>query len=331
MSRISILGAGNMGVALATVLAGNHHTVTHWSIEPDVVADINQRHRTEKYLPGVMLDTKRVTATGDIAQALRGCRGVIVAVPSHVIARVAIQAAPHIRASTPVLSVAKGIEAETFRPLPDVVAGAFGWKAGSVAGLAGPAVATEFSRGTPTAVVAAGRPAVTAFWRRVLGRPTFRIAESRDLVGASWTATLKNIYAIALGMCDGMRYSMNTKAILITYALAEMDDFLRSVRAKRETVYGLAGLGDLVTTGFSPQGRNREFGELICAGAQCDIPAVLKTMTVEGVAAVAVAHAWTGRKRLRLPLLDLVWRVCHRGADPCRLLTAYFGRTLKTE
>jgi glycerol-3-phosphate dehydrogenase (NAD(P)+) len=175
-----------------------------------------------------------------------------------------------------------------------------------------------------TAVVVAGRPIDTRFWQRVLQRPTFHVEESRDLVGVSWAACLKNVYAIALGMCDGMRYAMNTKAVLVTRALAEMEALLRSARAKPETVYGLAGIGDLVTTGFSPHGRNRRFGELICSGEQCDIPAALKTMTVEGINAVAVAHAWAQRKRLRLPLLELVWRVCHKKADPCRSLQRYF-------
>ncbi|MDO8425876.1 MAG: NAD(P)H-dependent glycerol-3-phosphate dehydrogenase [bacterium] len=323
--HIAILGAGNMGIALATVLAERGHRTTLWSIEPDVIADIVNHHRSEKYLSGITLD-HQITATGDLAAALRSARGVIVAVPSSVVKRVAERAAPYISKRIPVLSVAKGIASTSFRPLADVVARALGRIHGSVAGLGGPAIATEFSRGTPTAVVVAGRPADTKFWQRALERSTFRVEASRDLIGVSWAACLKNVYAIALGMCDGMRYAMNTKAILMTRALAEMAVVLRSARAQSETVYGLAGVGDLVTTGFSPHGRNRRFGEMICAGEQCDITAVLKTMTVEGVAAVDVAHAWAIRKRLRLPLLDLVWRVCHRGVDPCRSLEAYLRK-----
>ncbi len=321
--RIAILGGGNMGIALATVLAGSGHTVTLWSIEPDVVVDITRNRRSEKYLPGITLD-HRITATGDLAAALQNARGIIVAVPSSAIEQVAKRAALYVSKQVPVLSVAKGIASTSFRPLTDVVAAALGRARGSVVGLGGPAIATEFSRGTPTAVVVAGRSADTRFWRRALTRPTFHVEESRDLTGVSWAACLKNVYAIALGMCDGMRYAMNTKAILVTRALAEMAMVLRSAHAEPETVYGLAGVGDLVTTGFSPHGRNRRFGELICSGTQCDIPAVLKTMTVEGINAVAVAHRWELRKRLRLPLLDLVWRVCHRGADPCAGLRRYF-------
>lgn len=321
--RIAILGAGNMGCALATVLAANRHSVTLWSIESDVVADIREHHRTEKYLPGVALDAQHITATGDLAAACAGAVGVVVAVPSTVISRVVCAARPFIPHRIPVLSVAKGIDPEYFYPLPVAIASALGRTHDGVVGLAGPAVATEFAAGTPTAVVVVGSPAAARFWKRALTRPMFHVEESRDLVGVSWAATLKNVYAIALGMCDGMRYSANAKAILTTRSLAEMAAFLRSVRAKPETVYGLAGVGDLVTTGFSSNGRNREFGEMLCAGAQCDIAAVLKTMTVEGVAAVAVAHAWVQRKRLRLPLLELVYRVCHRGAIPCASLTKY--------
>lgn len=321
--RIAILGAGNMGCALATVLARKRHEVVLWSIEADVVAEIAQSHQTTRYLPDISLDPQHITATGDLAEAVRGARGVIVAVPSHVVQRVAAQIASIISKQTPVLCVAKGIVEEGFVPLSDGIAVELGRRRGTVAGLAGPAVATEFAQGTPTTVVCAGIPAATAFWRRVFQQPSFRVEESRDIVGVSWAATLKNAYAIALGMCDGMRYSLNTKAICTTHALAEMHTFLRSVRAKPETAYGLAGLGDLVTTGFSLHGRNRQFGEKICADPACGIPDVLKTMTVEGVAAVAVAHTWARRKRLRLPLLETIWRVCHRRADPCRSLEEY--------
>lgn len=325
--RIAILGAGNMGCALAIVLARKRHDVVLWSVEYEVVTEIVQSHATSKYLPGIPLDAKRITATEGLADALRGARGVIVAVPSHVVAGVAKNAARHIAPRTPVLSVAKGILADGFVSLPDTIARALGRRRGTVAGLAGPAVATEFARGTPTAVVCAGAVLSTKFWKRALHHSAFHVEESRDIVGVSWAATLKNCYAIALGMCDGMRYALNTKAILTTHALAEMAMFLRSVRALPATAYGLAGIGDLVTTGFSPHGRNRRFGETICADASCSISEALKTRTVEGIAAVVVARAWARRKRLTLPLLETVWRVCHRRADPCRALQQYLRRS----
>ncbi|MBI2482646.1 NAD(P)H-dependent glycerol-3-phosphate dehydrogenase [Candidatus Uhrbacteria bacterium] len=319
---ITILGAGNMGTALATVLAANRYEVVLWSIEPEVVAEITTQHRTEKYLPGMVLPPQ-VTATGDLSQAMASARGVIFAVPSSVIVRVAADVASHCGVRMPVLSVAKGIDADTLQPLSECIAGALGRRRGTVAGLAGPAVAMEFARGTPTAVVVAGTPLVTRFWQRAFRRPAFHVEESRDLRGVSWAACLKNVYAVALGMGDGLGFTMNTKALLVTQALREMATCLDRVSAHRATVYGLAGLGDLVTTGFSPHGRNRQFGARICAGTQCDIPAVLRTMTVEGVAAAQVAHRWARAQRLRLPLLELVWRVCHRNADPTQAMRAY--------
>lgn len=314
-----------MGTALATVLAGNGHDATLWSVESDVVAGVTRYHRSKKYLPGIALHD-RITATGDLSAALRRARGAIIAVPSSVIERVVAQAASHMMVRVPVLVVTKGIDPKSFQSFAKVVGTMLGRARASVSGLGGPAIATEFSRGMPTAVVVAGRSADTQFWRRAFQRPTFHVEESRDLIGVSWAACLKNVYAIALGMCDGMAYAMNTKATLMTRALAEMAVVLRSARAKPATVYGLAGIGDLVTTGFSPRGRNRTFGAMICADGKCDVPAILRTMTVEGVGAVAVAHAWARRKHLHLPLLDLVWRVCHRGADPCRSLEAYLRK-----
>jgi glycerol-3-phosphate dehydrogenase (NAD(P)+) len=324
--RIAILGAGNMGCALATVLAANRHTVTLWSIEADVIADIQTNHRTSKYLPGVTLDVKRIRVSGDLGAACERADGVVIAVPSTVTERVARNARPFVPARVPVLSVAKGINPERFLPLPTTIATALGRAHDGVAGLAGPAVATEFAARTPTSVVVAGSKRVTTFWARVLRRSSFHVEESRDLVGISWAACLKNVYAIALGMCDGMQYTMNTKAMLTARALQEMAMMLRRLHADPATAYGLAGLGDLLTTGFSPHGRNRKFGEMICASTDCDIPAVLKTMTVEGVAAVEVARRWAQTKQLRFPIIELVWKVCHRRADPCIALRQYLER-----
>lgn len=325
--RIAVLGAGNMGCALATVLAANRHAVTLWTIEPDVVADIRTNHHASKYLPNVLLDSKRVRASGDLQDACGDADGVVIAVPSTVAVRVARDAQPFITRRVPVVSVAKGIAPDRFLPLPTAIAAALGRIRDGISGLAGPAVATEFATGTPTAVVVAGTPHTTSFWSRALRRPHFRVEESRDLLGVSWAACMKNIYAIALGMCDGMRYSTNTKAMLVTNAMGEMATALHRLHADPATAYGLAGLGDLLTTGFSPHGRNRKFGEMICASTDCDIPAVLKTMTVEGVAAVETVHAWARKRRIVLPLMELVWKVCHRRADPCSSLQRYLRRS----
>src|SRR3989338_9050243 len=154
--RIAIPGAGNMGCALATVLAANRHAVTLWSIESEVVADIQENHRTEKYLPGVMLDAKRIRASGDLATACAAADGVVIAVPSPVATRVARDAQPFVPVRIPVLSVAKGIDPERFLPLPTTIATTLRRTHDGVAGLAGPAVATEFATGTPTSDVAPG-------------------------------------------------------------------------------------------------------------------------------------------------------------------------------
>ncbi|MDO8462925.1 MAG: 3-hydroxyacyl-CoA dehydrogenase NAD-binding domain-containing protein [bacterium] len=320
---VAILGAGTMGCALATLLAANNYRVRLWSVESDVVRDIATHHRTKKYLPDVILDAERISATGDLAGALVGADGVVFAVPSTAVALVARDARPFLARGAAVLCVAKGIDGPSFSPLPAVIARTLGRARGSVAGLAGPAVAAEFVAGTPTAVVIAGTLAATRLWQRAFARPTFTVQRSRDLIGISWAAALKNVYAIGLGMCDGMAYATNTKALLMERALAEMVTVLRRVRARPETAYGLAGLGDLVTTGFAPSGRNRTFGEMICASADCDIPALLTRMTVEGVAASAVAHAWAECTHTTLPLLNMIWRVCHEHADPCDTLAQY--------
>jgi glycerol-3-phosphate dehydrogenase (NAD(P)+) len=320
--RIAILGAGNMGTALA-VVAAQRCRVVLWSIEESVVRDIQRRHSNKKYLPGVRLHKDRISATEDITEACQDADGVIVSVPSTVIADVAKGVRRHVPKGAQILCVAKGIDPKRFQPLPYVVARALGRRRDAVAGLAGPAIATEFARGAVTGVVCVGAPHTTSFWSGVLQRSTFRVHESQDLRGASWASALKNVYSIVLGMSDGMQLATNTKALLVERCLDEMAYILDHVRADSDTAYGLAGIGDLLVSGFSPNARNRRFGEMICEDEACDIPSVLETMTVEGVAASSAVHRWARVKRLQLPLVELVWRVCHRKADPCVLLDRY--------
>lgn len=315
MSTVAVLGAGKAGTAFARAIARNGHTVRLWSVEPDVLEEIRQRHTNTKYLPGVRLPPQ-VEARPEIAQALDGAEMVLIAVPTQAVRTVARQAAPHLRPGQTVLNVAKGLEAKTrlrmsqllMEELPSPLRS-------SIASMGGPAIAAEIVRDLTTAVIiGAPRSDVARRIQEIMQGPSLKVETTEDTAGVEVGATLKNIYAIALGMCDGLGESANTKAFLTTLALAEMAMLLPLLGGQTSTAYGLAGLGDLVTTGFSPHSRNRTLGERLCAGP--DWRRFLETDTVEGVAACQAVKEMLKGAEVRTPLLDLVHDVLFQGSPP---------------
>lgn len=323
METVAVLGAGAIGTALAQVAATNGHRVRAWSVEADVLEDIRERHVNTKYLAGVRLHDS-IEACGDLGATAAGANLVIVAVPSHVVRTVGRQLAPHLSPDQPVLNAAKGLEAETRRRMSEVLAEELG--AGSlerIASMGGPAIAVEMARGHPMAVVAgAADPAVADRVQHTLQNDNLKVDTTPDVCGVELCATLKNVYAIALGLCDGLGYGTNTKAFVASLALEEMAVVCVRLGAKRKTVYGLAGLGDLLTTGFSEHSRNRTFGEKLGAGAGWQ--EFLRTKTVEGVAAAGSIRELTGSRGIRTLLLDTIHGVVHDAWPPAAAMRAFF-------
>lgn len=320
---VAVLGAGSMGTALAQVAASNGHPVRAWSIEPDVLEEIAARHHNTKYLPGVDL-SPNIGACPDLESAMRGAHLVIVSVPSKVVPELARRLAPLVQPGQVVLNVAKGLEPQTHRRMSEVLIGALGASARQrVASMGGPAIASELAAAVPTAVIVGvedGRGGEVC--QQALQNDHFKVEVTTDLVGVELCSALKNVYAIALGMCDGLRYGSNTKAFLATLALREMTAIIRALGGRRETVYGLAGQGDLLTTGFNERSRNRSFGEMLASGG--DWRRFLQTQTVEGVEACRAAVELTEERRLELPLLDVVRRALFEHTPVDSLMTEFF-------
>lgn len=315
--HVAILGAGNMGTALA-VGAARHAPVVLWSIEPEVVAAITKKRENTKYLSGVRLG-RTVRATGSLTDAVRGARLVVVAVPSHVVEGVAREMAPLLGAGALVLNVAKGVDERSLAPMVDVIEDELRpAHRRLLATLSGPSIATEFAAGQPTVVNVASRSlAVAKRVARLLETPTFRLRPTTDVVGTALGGTLKNVYALALGMCDGAKLGANTKAALLTLAVEEMNRIMRAMGARStDAVHGFAGLGDLFVTGTSPHSRNRSFGEEICVDPSCRIKMRDPSQTIEGVRATRAIAPFARRKRIDAPVLFLVDRVLFREADP---------------
>lgn len=303
---VAVVGAGNMGTALAHQIAGNGHLVRAWSIETDVLEEIRDHHRTTKYLDGVPLH-ENVAAAFDLAEAITGAELIIVSVPSQIVHKIAPDVAACIRPRQIVLNVAKGMY--DGQRMSQLLVDALGSSAASTTGsMGGPAIAIEMAKDVPTAVIISV-PDDSACRRtqRILQNDSLKVETTTDVVGLELCSTMKNVYAIALGMCDGLGYGTNTKAFLTNIALGEMSAICTALGGRSETASGLAGMGDLLTTGFSKHSRNRTLGDKMASGA--DWQEFLRTNTVEGVEACKAIKELVHDQALDTRLLDTIYEM----------------------
>ncbi len=296
-----------MGTALAQVIASNGHEVRLWSIEEDVLEDVRDHHRNTKYLEGVPLHPG-ISAVWELREAIADAHLIIVSVPSQVVAAVARDLAPHVQPGQMVLNVAKGLEGGTHRRMSEALAAAMPALDGLIGSMGGPAIAVEMARGVPMAIILSFPD--TGACRKaqaIMQNEHLKVETTTDLPGLELCSTLKNVYAIALGMCDGLGYGTNTKAFVATLAIHEMSRICGALGGRGETVFGLAGLGDLLTTGFSEHSRNRTLGEKMGSAGNWD--SFLRTHTVEGVAACRAVHELIAGEGLDVHLLDTLFEV----------------------
>lgn len=306
--EIAVLGAGNMGTALAQVAATNGHHVHLWSIEGDVLDDIRDNHLNTKYLDGVPLHDN-IEPAWELEAAIEGARLVIVSVPSQVVRGLAQDIGPLVRPGQLVLNVAKGLEADSHRRMSQVLAEELAEGCGPFIGsMGGPAIAIEMAKGQPLAVIVGLTDTKSLHeCQRLLKNNHLKVATTQDVTGVELCATLKNVYAIALGMADGVGYGTNMKAFLASVALDEMAAISKALGGQEATVYGLAGIGDLLTTGFSEHSRNRTLGEKL--GADTDWQHFLRTNTVEGVTACRAIGQLVRKEKRPFPLLQMIHAV----------------------
>lgn len=320
MNSVAVLGAGNMGTALAQTIAGNGHDVRLWSIEEDVLQEVRDRRANSKYLEGVVLH-ERIVPFWTLAEALAESWLALFSVPSHVVRPLARDVAPHLRSDQAVLNAGKGLEESTDKRISEMLEEELPQN-GGVAIMGGPAIAPEFARGVPTAVIVASRDhGLATAVQRLLQNDFFKVETSGDVAGVELGASLKNAYAIALGMCDGLGFGANTKAFFASLALAEMSALTVALGGEERTAYGLAGLGDLLTTGYSAHSRNRTLGERLCTDP--DWQEFLRTHTVEGVAASRAAKDIAHRLDVSTPLLHAIYDVLFLGEPPAETMRLF--------
>jgi glycerol-3-phosphate dehydrogenase (NAD(P)+) len=326
----AVLGAGAWGTAVALVLAGDtRHRVSLWSARPENAVELHERRENVRLLPGVPIPPG-VLLTSDIASAVEGADLLIAAVPTVHLRTVFGRIAGFIPAHLPVLSLAKGLENTTFLRPTEILGEVLGQR--PLAVLSGPSHAEEVSRGMPTSVVVASEDLDLARWvQQHLSSPRFRVYTNLDVVGVELAGALKNVIGIAAGICEGLGFGDNAKSALITRGLTEIARFGVALGAEAQTFWGLAGMGDLITTCMSRHGRNRHVGERLAHGEK--LPQILATMTMvaEGIYTTRSVHDKAQRMGIRMPITTEVYRVLYQDKDPRTAVNDLMVRELASE
>ena len=343
-----VVGSGGWGTALSMVLCDNGHDVTLWSHDPAKAAEMAKTRENSK-LKGVRLpDSLKIS--GDL-NCLKGAELVISATPSFAVRETGKKIAPYLTPETVLVSVSKGIERDTNLRMSQILTEVTG-NICKVAALSGPSHAEEVARGVPTTIVAASARRQDAEYVQDL--PTgcvsacpdlkvarlvqdafmndyFRVYTSEDIVGVELSAAMKNVVALACGVCDGMGYQDNTKALLMTRAMAELTRLGEKLGGTRQTFGGLAGMGDLIVTCTSMHSRNRRAGILIGRGKSAQEAMAEVGAVVEGYYAAESIYQLSQREGVEMPLCRSVYEVLYHGVAVQDVVSSLMRRAKKDE
>lgn len=337
-SKITIIGNGSMATVCALLLESRGVGVTLWGGTPENVAEMIQTRENRRYLPGYRI-SEAIRLTADDRQAFDGADLIVSAIPTQFIRKVWQRLAPGVPQGVPIASVAKGIENETLlRPtqvIADVLSGSSDdpdRPARPLAAISGPSVADELARCLPATVCAASDDETLAkLIQQTFTTNWFRVYTNSDLLGVELAGATKNIIAVAAGILDGLQAGNNAKSALLSRGLAEIARLGVAMGARIETFYGIAGVGDLATTCFSPTGRNRTCGELLGKGRKLE--SVLKAVPgiVEGVPTTRSVVELAEKYRVEMPITQAVHQVLFEGLDPIEGISQLMSRQLKPE
>jgi glycerol-3-phosphate dehydrogenase (NAD(P)+) len=330
--NIAVIGAGSWGTALALLLHGQHNAVRVWEFDPGLARRYRDGLRENPVLPGVPLP-EGLAIRNELDWVLEGAELVLLAVPSHAVRTTAARLAALCPPAVLLVDVAKGVEEGTLKRMSEVVAEA--WPALAperILCLSGPSHAEEVSRQLPTSVTIAGIDLEQARRaQRVFSGESFRVYVNDDLCGVELGGALKNVIAIASGMCDGLGFGDNTKGALLTRGLVEISRLGTIMGGRPETFAGLSGMGDLFTTCMSRHSRNRHVGEQVGRGRPLAEVLGEMTMVAEGVRTTHAARELGRRHGVPMPITEAVHRALFEGADVRTEVTALMTRELREE
>lgn len=336
MSRIAVIGAGAWGTALAIVAGrGRKHEVRLWAYEKEVCASLEQSRINDLFLPGLTVPPS-VRATNDLKEALAGAELVVSVMPSHHCRRTFEHMAQWLLPDMLFVSATKGVENDTLLRMSEViheVVGRFSGFTPRIAAMSGPTFAQEVARGDPTALTVASTDiALTAIVQKEFSDPSFRIYMNDDLTGVELGGALKNVIAIAAGVCHGLDLGHNSVAALITRGLTEITRLAVACGAKPQTMAGLAGMGDLVLTCTGGLSRNRSVGVALGQGQPLkQIIAGMHGMVAEGVLTTNAAIGLAKKQGVEMPITQQMYAILHDGKAPRDAIRELMARPGKVE
>lgn len=330
--RITMLGNGAWGTAVAALLGAKGLLVTIWGHDHENLARCERERRNVKYLPECNIPAS-VSYQPDCAAACASADVVLVCVPTRHLPVTLAQAQDVMqqRPEVPVVSLTKGIDRDSLHLPTRMIADAFGPRV--LGCLSGPTIADEIATGLPALATIACTEEPVAIWlQQLCSSESFRLYATTDLIGVELGGAVKNVIAIAAGLCDGLQLGDNAKAALLTRGLVELRRLGRAMGAQDETFAGLAGIGDLITTCISPHGRNRSYGERRGRGLSHD-DAVTQAgaSIVEGVDTALAIHRLATSQGVEMPICEGVYRIVYENRHPLEALNELLKRSLKPE
>lgn len=330
MNKISFLGCGSWGGALGLVLANKAMHVTMWHRSPKVVKSLTETR--VHYLVSSLTFPDSVSFTSSLEGAISGADTVIIAVPSQSIRELLQSSKDLFNSAQTIVNVSKGIEIGTLMTVSEVIIDVLGDSFTKVVTLSGPSHAEEVIQGQPTTLVAASSNFDAAKYIQILfSNPVLRTYANPDIKGVELGGSMKNVIAIAAGICDGIGYGDNTKAALLTRGMTEISRLGVKMGASPATFNGLSGIGDLIVTCLSQHSRNRKVGQAIGEGKTLDQVLSEMKMVAEGVKSAKSVHQLRQKYEVNMPICEAIYQILFEGKDPKKSVTDLMTRELRLE
>lgn len=330
MKNLGVIGNGSWGTALAQVLSEKFENVIIWGRNRGLIDCINREKVNFKYLPDIKLNDN-IQGTTDLEEVFKRSDIIIVAIPTQAIRETLSNINLTLLKDKYIISASKGIEIESLRLVSDILEDVLNINKENLFALSGPSFAKEVAQKLPTAITLAGDCGTGKDLQYLLTTPTFRIYLSDDIKGVEVGGAVKNVIAIATGVSDGLGLGNNARASLITRGLYEMTKLAKVYGGKPETLYGLAGLGDLVLTATGNLSRNRQFGYLLGKGLSVKKALEEVKQVVEGVKTVKAIKKLMDKYNLELPISDMVYKVIYENLPLNNAVNSLMTRELKRE
>ncbi|MCK5260518.1 MAG: NAD(P)-dependent glycerol-3-phosphate dehydrogenase [Candidatus Omnitrophica bacterium] len=332
IKNISVIGDGGWGTTLAVHLAKENYPVRLWGPFPAYVRRVGKNRYNTKFLPGIHLPYN-ITLTESLAEAIREADLIVFAIPSKY-ANAVLKKIKTTKADLSgkiLLSVTKGIDTAKLLRMSEIIRKELGSSV-DIAVLSGPTIAMEVAKNLPSTAVVASRHLKTAKQvQAIFNSESFRVYTNTDVTGVELGGSIKNIIALACGVCDGLGFGSNTKAAILTRGLAEMARLGKALGAKQQTFSGLTGLGDLVTTCVSPQSRNRSVGENLGRGKSIKAITSRMEMVAEGIETVKAVYRLSQKHHVSMPITTEVYNIIYRKKKPSQAVSDLMKRRIKSE